>query len=1037
MKKNTLLIGALFALCANASAQSFTEWKDPNVNAVNRLPMHTNFFAYESKESALKGDKSDSDNFMSLNGKWKFNWVKNADMRPTDFFRPGFNDKGWSDMSVPGMWELNGYGDPLYVNIGYPWREDFKNNPPFVPVENNHVGSYRRSINIPRNWSGKEIIAHFGSVTSNMYLWVNGKYVGYSEDSKLEAEFDLTPYLKPGENLIAFQSFRWCDGTYLEDQDFWRLSGVGRDCYLYTRNKTAKIKDIQVTPEMDSEYQNADLKVSLDLKGKALVNLQLLDKSGKEIAVSEQMISGKKDIVMPVRSPEKWSAESPDLYTLLATVKSGGKVVETIPVKVGFRKVEIKNNQLFVNGQPVLIKGVNRHELDPDFGYVVSRERMIEDIRVMKENNINGVRTCHYPNDNTWYDLCDEYGLYVVAEANIESHGMGYDEETLAKNPLFKKAHLERNMRNVQRSYNHPSVIIWSLGNEAGHGENFLACYDWIKKTDMTRPVQYEQAEMGEGTDIFCPMYYGHKQSEDYCINTAQNAQKPLIQCEYAHAMGNSGGGFKEYWELVRKYPKYQGGYIWDFADQSLRGKNSKGQWIFKYGGDYNAYDASDNNFCNNGLVNPDRKSNPHMDEVNYFYQNIWADPKDLTKGEIEIFNENFFRDLSDYRLEWTLMAEGKNIQSGLVEHLDVAPQSKSIITLPYDLSAISSGSEVLVNLSFRLKEADGLLQAGHQVAKAQLMITPYIYSDLNITNVTCKNREVQEPEINNLNTNRLRISGEQFSVEFDKSSGFLCGYVSNGIALLKDGGILTPNFWRPGTDNDYGGNMHKQYAVWRNPELQKKSFDVKKENGLILVSASYDMPDVNAVLSLEYVINNQGQIKVTQSLKTDKSKEIPEMYRFGMQMQMPQDLNISSFYGRGPVENYADRKTSAFIGLYEMTANEQAYAYIRPQETGTKSDIRHWAQTDVRGKGLTIESNGPFYASALNYSIESLDDGQDKDQRHFEEVEPVDYTNLCIDKLHTGVGGATSWGNKAKALSQYRIPYADYEFSFVLTPVR
>lgn len=1037
MKKNFLLVGTLLALGTQGGAQTFTEWKDQKVNAVNRLPMRTNYFAYESDEAARKGDRKSSDNYMSLNGNWKFNWVKDADMRPADFFQLNYNDKGWAEMPVPGMWELNGYGDPVYVNVGYAWREDFKNKPPYVPVKNNHVGSYRRTITLPAGWTGKQIIAHFGSVTSNMYLWVNGKYVGYSEDSKLEAEFDLTRFLKPGENVIAFQTFRWCDGTYLEDQDFWRLSGVGRDCYLYARDRSVGLSDIHVTPLLDEAYRNADLKIDLDLKGKANVTLQLLNQDGVEVASQQESVAGKKTLSMAIQNPEKWSAESPYLYTLVATVKSGDKIIETVPVKVGFRKIEIKDNQLMVNGNPVLIKGVNRHELDPDHGYAVPRERMIQDIRIMKENNINAVRTCHYPNDNAWYDLCDEYGLYVVAEANVESHGMGYGPASLAKDASFQKAHLERNMRNVQRGYNHPSVIIWSLGNEAGFGENFEACYKWIKEYDKTRPVQYEQAEKGDATDIFCPMYYDHKESEAYAKDNSKNAQKPLIQCEYAHAMGNSGGGFKEYWDLIRKYPKYQGGFIWDFVDQSLRSKNSKGQWIFKYGGDYNAYDASDNNFCNNGLVNPDRQLNPHMDEVGYYYQNIWVSPKDLSKGEIEVFNENFFRDLSAYALNWALVADGKVIRTGVVDQLNAAPQQSVALNLPYDLSVVPQGKEVFLNVEFKLKRNEGLLEAGHRVAKSQMQISPYLFSDLKLENRVEKNVPVIGPVLNNENNNRLHVKGDSFDIEFDKTNGYLCGYTWNNLPLLHEGGMLTPNFWRAGTDNDFGGDVQKKYKVWRNPAIIKKSMDAKLENGLVIVSAEYEIPDVKAALTLTYVINNEGKIKVTQKMKAGNKTGVSDMYRFGMQLQLPQELSRSTFYGRGPVENYADRNNSAFVGLYSMNADEQAYPYIRPQETGTKSDIRWWTQTDNGGKGLSIVSDAPFYASALNYSIESLDDGEKKDQRHFAEVDPVDYTNVCIDKAHTGVGGVTSWGRKALAMEKYRVPYGDYEFSFILTPVK
>ena len=600
--KKQLVLGLLGACVLSGNAQTFKEWQDPEINAINRAPMHANFFAYENAEMAAKAVKEDSKNFMSLNGTWKFFWVRNADARPTDFWKTGFNDKGWDNLQVPGVWETHGYGDPIYINVGYGWRSRFENNPPYVPTEENHVGSYRREIMVPADWKGKDIIAHFGAVSSNMYLWVNGKFVGYSEDSKLEAEFNLTPYLKPGQkNLIAFQVFRWCDGSYLEDQDFFRYTGVARDCYLYTRNKK-RIDDIRVTPDLDSEYKNGSLAINLNLKGSGNVSLELLDAQSQTVASTEVKGSGNVSTTLQVENPKKWSAETPYLYTLRATLKDGSQASEVVPVKVGFRKIELKNAQILVNGQPVLFKGADRHELDPDGGYVVSRDRMIQDIQIMKQFNINAVRTCHYPDDNFWYELCDKYGIYVVAEANIESHGMGYGDKTLAKEPTYKKAHMERNQRNVQRGFNHPSIIFWSLGNEAGYGPNFEAAYDWIKAEDPSRAVQYEQARIEGKTDIYCPMYANYKWCEEYSKD--DKYQKPLIQCEYAHAMGNSQGGFKEYWDLIRKYPKYQGGFIWDFVDQSIRWTGKNGKMIYAYAGDFNRMDDSgDKNFCNNGLI--------------------------------------------------------------------------------------------------------------------------------------------------------------------------------------------------------------------------------------------------------------------------------------------------------------------------------------------------------------------------------------------------------------------------------------------------
>lgn len=1025
------LLTCCLAMCSLETMAQHDEWKNPEINAVNRAPMHTNYFAYSSSEEAAKADKENSSNFMTLNGIWKFNWVKNADARPTDFYRTDYNDKGWGQMKVPGVWEMNGYGDPIYVNVGYAWRSQYKNNPPYVPIENNHVGSYRKEIIIPAEWSGKEIFAHFGSVTSNMYLWVNGKYVGYSEDSKLEAEFNLTKYLKPGKNLIAFQVFRWCDGTYLEDQDFFRYSGVGRNCYLYSRNKKY-IQDIRVTPDLDSNYTNGTLNVALNLNGSGTVELNLTDPAGKSVATAQVNGNGQKSVVMDVSNPEKWTAETPNLYTLTATLKNGSNTLEVIPVKVGFRKIELKGGQILVNGQPVLFKGADRHEMDPDGGYVVSRERMLQDILRMKQLNINAVRTCHYPDDNLWYDLCDQYGIYVVAEANIESHGMGYGKETLAKNPSYKKAHMERNQRNVQRGYNHPSIIFWSLGNEAGYGPNFEQCYTWIKNEDKTRAVQYEQAGTNEFTDIFCPMYYDYDACKKY---SEGNIDKPLIQCEYAHAMGNSQGGFKEYWDLIRKYPKYQGGFIWDFVDQSNHWKNKDGIDIYGYGGDFNKYDASDNNFNDNGLISPDRRPNPHAHEVGYFYQSIWTTPGDLSKGEIKVYNENFFRDLSAYYMEWQLLANGEVMQTGVVQDLNVAPQQTATLKLNLNTEKICPCKELLLNVTYKLKAAETLMPAGSTVAYDQLTIRPYTAKALELKNQKASNLDIVVPVIKDNDHNYLIVEGENFIIEFNKHNGYLSRYEADGMQLLNPGAQLTPNFWRAPTDNDYGAGLQHRYAVWKNPGLKLTSLKQSIENEQAIVQAEYEMKAVKGKLFLTYVINNEGAVKVTQKMEAGKEEKVSDMFRFGMQMQMPENFNEVEYYGRGPVENYADRNHSTLIGKYRQTVAEQFYPYIRPQETGTKTDLRWWRVLNISGNGLQFVGDAPFSASALNYSIESLDDGVQKDQRHSPEVAKAPFTNLCIDKVQMGLGCVNSWGTLP--LEKYRVPYQDYEFSFILTPVR
>lgn len=1030
--KKYIFLGLAGCALLSANAQTFKEWQDESINEVNRAAMHTHFFAYENAEKAGSDVKENSKNFMSMNGSWKFFWVKNADQRPTDFWKVGFNDKGWGDMKVPAVWELNGYGDPIYVNVGYPWRNQYTNNPPHVPTEKNHVGSYRREFVIPADWNGKDIVAHFGAVSSNMYLWVNGKFVGYSEDSKLEAEFDLTPYVKPGQkNLIAFQVFRWCDGSYFEDQDFFRYTGVARDCYLYARNKK-RIDDIRVVPDLDAEYKSGSLTVNLSLKGNAAVSLELLDAANKTVATAEVKGAGKQLSVIRVDNPNKWTAETPYLYTLRATLKEGGKVTEVVPLKVGFRKIELKNSQLLVNGQPVLFKGADRHEMDPDGGYVVSRERMIQDIQIMKKFNLNAVRTCHYPDDSFWYDLCDKYGIYVVAEANLESHGMGYDEATLAKVPSFKKTHLERNQRNVQRNYNHPSIIFWSLGNEAGYGSNFEAAYDWVKKEDPSRAVQYERSGYEGKTDIHCPMYLNYKDCIKYCEDDSKT--KPLIQCEYAHAMGNSEGGFKEYWDLVRKYPKYQGGFIWDFVDQSCRWTGKNGKMIYAYGGDFNRFDASDNNFCDNGLISPDRVPNPHMYEVGYFYQNIWTTAADLKAGELNVYNENFFRDLSAYALEWEVMKNGIVVRTGRVDNLNVAPQQTAKIKL--DLGKTCACAEWLLNVKYVQKQREGLIPAGHIVAKDQLVLNEYKAPAMTLQNVTDMNIQTALPRIDDANSQCVMIEGENFNIQFAKADGFMDKYMVDGLDMIKEGAKLTPNFWRAPTDNDFGAGLQQKYAVWKNPEFKLASLKSEMKDGLAVVSAEYEMPSVSAgtKLQLTYEINNRGAVKVNQKLVAEKGAKVANIFRFGMQMVMPKSFENISYYGRGPVENYIDRKWATELGVYNQTVTDQFYAYIRPQENGNKTDIRWWKQFNEAGRGLQFVAEAPFSASALHYAIESLDSGWEKKQEHSNEVEPADLTNLLIDKVQMGLGCVDSWG--AIPREEYMLPYGDYEFTFIMQPI-
>ncbi len=1018
---------------------TYTEWKDLQVNEVNRFPLHTQFFAYENRDLALKNIKNKSANFLSLDGKWKFKFVENADQRPTDFYKTDLDDSSWGEISMPGIWELNGYGDPVYVNIGYAWKGHFKNNPPYTPNEHNHVGSYRRTITIPANWDGKQVIAHFGSVTSNMYLYVNGRYVGYTEDSKVAAEFDITPYIHKGDNLISFQTFRWCDGTYSEDQDFWRLSGVARESYLYARDANVHVDNIKITPDLTNNYTDGTLEVKVDVSGRPVIDFELLNASG--VTVAKNTADFKRHnygtIRFSLRNVKKWTAETPYLFTLVATVKSGDKVVEVLSQKVGFRKIEIKNSQMLVNGQPILLKGANRHEMDPDGGYVVSVERMIQDIKIMKQLNINAVRTCHYPDDPRWYDLCDQYGLYLVAEANQESHGLGYEESSFSRTPAYAKQILERNQHNVSMYFNHPSIIIWSLGNETAESVNFEKAADWIRDFDPSRPIHWERGRWNSDSDFYCPMYVDLKGSEDYCTRTDDKAKKPFFQCEYAHAMGNSQGAFKEYWDLIRKYPKYQGGFIWDFVDQALRKKDANGVEILSYAGDYNNWDNNeDKNFNSNGFISPDRKLNPHAYEVGYQYQSVWANPIDVKTGKVEVYNEYFFRDIDNYKMCWTLLVDGKTTQQGEVTNLNVAPQQKTIYTLPYKLNGIDPKAEVMLNIDFKTKTAEPLIAAGQTMAYAQIAIAeksgkPEVSENGFIGNATGK------VKVTNKKNAPLRIEGNNFVVEFDAATKYICRYDVNGVSMLSDGGMLKPNFWRAVTDNDMGASLQKRYKAWRNPVINLTSTNVVKGKNCTQVTATYDMPEVKGTLTLRYLINPEGQICVTQDFKGTPGAEVGNMLRYGMKMDMPYSMDKSEFYGLGPNENYIDRCSSQRLGIYTQTADEQFYPYIRPQESGTKTGIRWWNQTTNEGKGLKIVADAPFSASALHYSIAELDEGDSKHQRHPAQLKKANFTELCIDKVQAGVGGVDSWSKVAEAQPNYRVNYGDYAVTFWLVPIQ
>ena len=1026
---NVSLCLALLSMSSGALAQSESRWQNVNINQQNREPRRANFFAFENLEKAQSFDKKKSANYLSMEGMWKFNFVKDHNKRPANFFALKYDDSQWKDFPVPGLFELNGYGDATYKNIGYAWATQFDPNPPYISELNNYTGSYRRTFELSKNWKGKDVYFHVGSATSNLTLWVNGKYVGYSEDSKVAAEFNISKYLKPGKNLIAMQVMRWCDGSYFEDQDFWRLTGIAREVYLYARPKQ-HAADIRLNAALENNYQDGVLNYKVSLKGgKTDVAITLCDKDGKQIAQA----TGAQGIIK-VPKVNAWTAETPYLYKAYITLKNKQGAAEVIPQKVGFRNVEIKNAQLLVNGQPVLVKGADRHEMDPDGGYVVSLERMIQDIKIMKQLNINAVRTSHYPFDPRWYDLCDEYGIYITAEANLESHGMGYDEKSLAKFPEYLVPHIERNEGNVKPLINHPSVIVWSLGNEGGYGINFEKAYDWVKACDTTRPAQYERGGYDSKTDIYCPMYIGYEESENYCKS---NGTKPYIQCEYAHAMGNSEGGFKEYWDLIRKYPKYQGGYIWDFVDQGLRDKSPiTGKEIFTYGGDYGRYPASDYNFNCNGIIAPNRRLNPHAYEIQYVLQNVWIKDFDAENGSFNVYNENFFKNIDDLNLTATLFANGVKLTTiAIPDTKGIAPQATKLVKSEALKSAIEKAEaehateEITINFAFASDGSQPLVDKGQVMARQQIVLNGYEFDKVDAPANTGSKIEVEETN------SYVKVSAERMTVTIGKKTGMIDYLDVDGEPMLKFRESMTPEFWRAPTDNDYGASLQKKMRVWKNPQMNLKSFDKSESKDSVVLTANFEMPEVKAELMLRYRINAAGEVTVTEKMTTDKEAKVADLFRYGMQLQMPASFSKLEYYGRGPEENYIDRHSSAFIGKYEANVKDEYYPYVRPQESGNHTDIRYFSIFNpTTGKGITFEGYAPMECSAIPYLVEDLDAGIEKEHawgQHSGDLVEKGLVQLHIQQRQFGLGCIDSWGSSP--MEKYRMHYQDRCFSFVI----
>ena len=1038
---NVSLCLAMLSMSSGASAQSESRWQNVNINQQNREPRRANFFAFESLDKAQSFDKKKSANYLSMEGMWKFNFVKDHNKRPANFFALKYDDSQWKDFPVPGLFELNGYGDATYKNIGYAWATQFDPNPPYISELNNYTGSYRRTFELPKDWKGKDVYFHVGSATSNLTLWVNGKYVGYSEDSKVAAEFNISKYLKPGKNLIAMQVMRWCDGSYFEDQDFWRFTGIAREVYLYARPKL-HAADIRLNAALENNYQDGVLNYQVSLKGgKTDVSITLCDKDGKQVAQA----TGAQGVIK-VPKVKAWTGETPYLYKAYITLKNKQGATEVIPQKVGFRNVEIKNAQLLVNGQPVLVKGADRHEMDPDGGYVVSLERMIQDIKIMKQLNINAVRTSHYPCDPRWYDLCDEYGIYITAEANLESHGMGYEEKSLAKFPEYIVPHIERNEGNVKPLINHPSVIVWSLGNECGYGVNFEKAYDWVKACDPTRPAQYERGGYDSKTDIHCPMYIGYEESERYCKG---NGTKPYIQCEYAHAMGNSEGGFKEYWDLIRKYPKYQGGYIWDFVDQGLRDKSPvTGKEIFTYGGDYGRYPGSDYNFNCNGIIAPNRRLNPHAYEIQYYLQNVWIKNFDAANGAISIYNENFFRNIDDLKLSAAIYANGVKLSTLEIPGTKgIAPQATKLVksdalkTAVAQAQAEHAGEEIAVNFAFASDGSQPLVDKGQVMARQQFVVNEYKFDKVDTpaqaaapANKKAKVQQASNIEVEETNS-YVKVSAERMSVTIGKKTGMIDYLDVDGEPMLKFRESMTPEFWRAPTDNDYGASLQKKMRVWKNPQMNLKSFDKSESKDSVVLTAQFEMPEVKAQLMLRYRINAAGEVAVTQQMTTDKEAKVADLFRYGMQLQMPASFSKLEYYGRGPEENYIDRHSSAFIGKYEANVKDEYYPYVRPQESGNHTDIRYFSIFNpATGKGITFEGYAPMECSAIPYLVEDLDAGIEKEHawgQHSGDLVEKGLVQLHIQQRQFGLGCIDSWGSSP--MEKYRMHYQDRCFRFVI----
>jgi beta-galactosidase len=1046
---------------AGTAMGALPDWENPEMIGRNKEPGHCTLIPFASIEQALSGDKAASPFFKSLNGNWKFHWAKNPDERPVEFYTPSFDSSKWKIIPVPSNWQLHGYGRALYSNVRYPFKKD----PPRVtgePPENytayemrNPVGSYLTTFTIPESWNGRQVFIHFDGVQSAFYLWINGKQVGYSQGSMTPAEFNITPYLKKGENTLAAEVYRWSDGSYLEDQDFWRISGIYRDVYLFSA-PSVHIRDFFVLSDLDKEYRDAALSITADIQNygdEAVKNysleVTLLD-NGKPVGMPvlmQETISVKPGTSMVVSAkarvsnPRKWSAETPYLYTVLLILRdSSGAVIEIEQCRFGFRKVEIRDRKLWVNGMPVLLKGVNRHEVDADRGRVMLEESMLADILLMKRHNINTVRTCHYPDTPRWYELCDEYGIYLVDEANIESHGMGYGSESLGHPPEWKKAHVDRVMSMVERDKNHPSIIIWSLGNEAGPGNNFKASAAAIRARDTSRPIHYER--MNSIADMDSVMYPSVRWLESAGKSTSK---KPFFICEYAHAMGNAIGNLKEYWDVIESHERLIGGCIWDWVDQGLRKKTPTGDRMtgiedtpavcaplrpgeyFAYGGDFGDY-PNDNNFCINGVIQPDRQVTPKLLEVKKVYQYIAIKPEDLEKGAVKVRNKYQFTSLKDFNISWTVSEDGTVIQHGTVHGPDTPPGETGILVIPFKQPELKPGAEYLLRIGFLLKDKTSWADKGHEVASAQMRIPWDVPAAPLMKLNNMPPLEVTE------NPGSYTITGKNFTIVFDRKQGTISTYVYDGKTLLKsdDTAPAGPvfNAWRYPTDNDkalVGG--------WYQAGLNELSRTVKEctikgtPGSTVRIQTTAEITgkdDCRFTHNVSWYVLGNGCILMENTVIPHGA--LPDLPKIGVRMTVPEAYEQLAWYGRGPHENYPDRKTSADIGLYRSTVSEQFVPYIRPQENANKEDTRWLALTDKDGNGLMAIGHPTLSFTALQYAPEDYEG-----TRHPVDLTPRKESILCLDYRQCGLGGGSCGPGP---MSKYLIKPEQCRFVFTLMPL-